>query len=380
VRFDTRLVHAGQEVEQGTGDVVPPVHLSTTYDQTVQDPARYFYGRGENPTRQRLERCLAALEDARHALVFASGQAAGATALSLLAPGQRLLASADLYGGTRQLFAMLERYGIAVVYADLTDATTLDRVLGADVGLVWVETPSNPLLEVADIAGLGRRCSAAGVPLLVDNTFAGPALQQPLRHGARISLYSTTKFIAGHADVLGGALVYDDDELHEQFGVHRSTTGAVPGPWDCFLVHRGVKTLALRVARQVANAQALVAALSAEPAVTTVRYPGLDHGRAALVRRQMAAPGAVVSFTTTTDPSLVLSRVQLFAPAVSLGGVRSLIEHPATMTHRTVPSADRSRLGVTDDLIRISPGIEDPADLVEDLLMALTCDRTPPGR
>jgi cystathionine beta-lyase/cystathionine gamma-synthase len=370
VRFDTRLVHAGQEVP-GTGDVVPPVHLSATYDQAAQERPRNFYGRGENPTRERLERCLAALEDARHALVFSSGQAAGATALSLLTPGRRLVASADLYGGTRQLFGELARYGIAVDHVDLTDARALDGVLGDDVGLVWLETPSNPLLQVTDIGEVGRRCAAAGIPLLVDNTFASPALQQPLRHGASISLYSTTKFIAGHGDVLGGALVYDDDGLHARFAAHRSVVGAVPGALDCFLVHRGLKTLALRIARQVANAGALVAALSRTPEVTAVHYPGLAPDDAAVVRRQMSAPGAVFSFRTPTHPERVLSRVRLFAVAVSLGGTRSLIEHPASMTHRALPTALRRELGVTDDLFRVSPGIEDPADLVEDLVAAV---------
>jgi cystathionine beta-lyase/cystathionine gamma-synthase len=370
VRFDTRLVHAGQEVP-GTGDVVPPLHLSATYDQAAQEPPRNFYGRGENPTRERLERCLAALEDADHALAFSSGQAAGATALSLLTPGRRLVASADLYGGTRQLFGELARYGIVVDYVDPTDVRTLDGVLGDDVGLVWLETPSNPLLKVTDIDEVGRRCAAAGIPLLVDNTFASPALQQPLRHGASISLYSTTKFIAGHGDVLGGALVYDDDGLHERFAAHRTVAGAVPGALDCYLVHRGLKTLALRIARQVANARALVAALGGTPGVTGLHYPGLS-GDEAVVRRQMSAPGAVFSFTTPTHAERVLSRVRLFAVAVSLGGTRSLIEHPASMTHGSLPVALRRELGVTDDLFRVSPGIEDPADLVEDLVAAVS--------
>lgn len=372
MRFDTRLVHAGQEPAPGTGDVVPPVHVAVTYDQPAQDQARYFYGRGENPTRERLERCLAALENARHALVFASGQAAGATALSLLSPGQRLVASADLYGGTRQLFGLLARYGVRVDHVATTAPRNLIPVLGDDVGLVWVETPSNPLLEVTDIEETARRCAAAGVPLLVDNTFASPALQQPLRHGAAISLYSTTKFIAGHGDVLGGALVYDDDDLHDRFGAHRATLGAVPGAFDCYLVHRGVKTLSLRVARQVANAQALVAALGSTPGVTGVRYPGLAPGDQAVVHRQMSASGAVLGFTTTTHPERLLSRVRLFAVAVSLGGTRSLIEHPASMTHRTIPAELRSELGITDDLFRVSPGIEDPADLIDDLLAAVS--------
>jgi cystathionine beta-lyase/cystathionine gamma-synthase len=375
VRFDTRLVHVGQEVEPGSGDVVPPVHVSASYEQRAQDPPRHFYSRGENPTRERLERCLASLEEARFALAFSSGQAAGATALSLLDPGQRLLASDDVYGGTRELFALLARCGVEVCHLDLTDPAALERALGQDVGLVWIETPTNPLLKVTDLADACRRCRAAGVRVLVDNTFASPALQQPLRHGADMSLHSTTKLLSGHSDVLGGALVYNDPDLHERFLAHRTTTGAVPGAFDCFLVHRGIKTLTLRVARQVANATALVDALQASPAVRSVFYPGLpEHPSYRVARRQMAAPGSVVTFACRGDPERVLARVRLFCCAVSLGGVRSLVERPATMTHRSVPRAQRLAVGVTDDLIRVSAGIEDPADLVEDLLSALAMD------
>ncbi|MDL4776690.1 MULTISPECIES: trans-sulfuration enzyme family protein [Thermomonosporaceae] len=372
MRFDTRLVRLGQEPADGTGDVVPPIHVAATYERRAQDPPRYFYARGENPTREGLEECLAGLEDARHATAFSSGQAAGATALSLLDPGSRLIASDDLYGGTHALFSLLGRFGIAVDHVDLSDPDALDAAFGDDVAMVWAETPTNPLLKIADLAEVGRRARAHDALVLVDNTFAGPALQQPLRLGADITLYSTTKSIAGHSDVLGGALVYDDPDLHRAFRFHRTATGNVPGPFDCFLVHRGLKTLSLRTARQTANAAAIAAALCASPHVTAVHYPGLaGHPQHELAARQMSAPGSIVSFEYAGDPEKLMDRAGLFACAVSLGGVRSLIECPALMTHAPLPREDRLALGITDGLVRVSAGIEDPEDLVTDLVAAL---------
>ncbi|WP_328608882.1 PLP-dependent aspartate aminotransferase family protein [Amycolatopsis sp. NBC_00345] len=368
MKFDTKLVLAGQDAEPGTGDLVPPLHLATTYERGVQDPPRYFYARGENPTRENLETCLASLEDARFADVYSSGQAAGMTALSLLGPGDRLLCSDDVYGGTYGLLAETARRGIDVVQADLSDPET---EIPQGVSLVWVETPTNPLLKITDLERLARRARERGARVLVDNTLAGPVLQQPLRH-ADISLYSTTKGIAGHLDVLGGALVYSDEELHERFRSYRTIAGNVPGPLDCYLVHRGLKTLSLRVERQVRTAAALAEVLVAEPSVGRVRYPGLpDDPGYALARRQMTAPGSMISFDYRGDPGKLLELVRVFACAVSLGGVRSLIECPAAMTHRPVPAERRRALGITDELIRLSVGIEDPGDLTEDLRSAL---------
>ena len=372
MRFDTRLVQAGQDPEPGTGDVVPPIHVATTYERRVQDEPAYFYARGENPTREGLEACLASLEDVRFATVFSSGQAAGATALSLLGPGDRLIASDDLYGGTHALFDLAARGGVVVDHADLTDLGALDAALDRDAALIWVETPTNPLLKVADLAAVSERAHARGARVLVDNTFAGPALQQPLRFGADVSLYSTTKSIAGHSDVLGGALVHDDDDLHRAFLAHRTTVGNVPGPLDCYLIRRGLKTLSVRVARQVANARAIAGMLQESEHVGGLRYPGLaGHPQHEVVARQMSAPGSIVTFEYLGDTSRLLREVRLYACAVSLGGVRSLIERPAMMTHAAVPRAVRLALGVTDDLVRVSAGIEDPADLVEDLAAAL---------
>ncbi|GGQ36847.1 cystathionine gamma-lyase [Actinomadura coerulea] len=372
MRFDTRLVHLGQEPDGVTGDVVPPVHVAATFERRVQDPLRYFYSRGENPTREALERCLAGLEDARFALAFSSGQAAGTAALSLLRAGRRLIASDDVYGGTRSLFALLGRYGITVDHVDLTDARALDAALGDDVDMIWVEAPTNPLLKVADLSVVCERARRAGARVVVDNTLAGPALQRPLRFGADITLYSTTKSIAGHSDVVGGALVYDDEELHRELSSHRTTTGGVPGGFDCFLVHRGLKTLSLRTARQVGNAEAIAEALRGSARVGALHYPGLpEHPQHEVAARQMSAPGSILSFEYLGDPEKLLDRVRLYACAVSLGGVRSLIECPAMMTHASVPREVRGRLGISDDLIRVSAGIEDPADLVRDLMDAL---------
>ncbi|GAA2714986.1 trans-sulfuration enzyme family protein [Micromonospora olivasterospora] len=375
MRFDTRLVHAGAEPTPGTGDLVPPVHLSVTYERSAQDPLRYFYGRGENPTREALESCLAALEDVRFATAYTSGQAAAEAALSLLSPGQRVVAGDDVYGGTHALFDLVRARGVTVDQVDLADPGRCQAVLADDaapLAMVWLETPSNPLLKVTDVAAVARHAHRRGALVLVDNTLASPALQQPLSLGADVTLYSTTKFLAGHLDVLGGALVYDDPRLHERLVAHRTTVGTAPGGADCFLVQRGLKTLSLRMARQVQNAQAVVAALGAEPAVCAIHYPGLPgHPQHDVAVRQMRAPGALVSFAYRGDPVQLMERVRLFAAAVSLGGVRSLIECPALMTHRPVPRETRLRVGVGDDLVRLSMGIEDPADLVEDLIRAL---------
>jgi cystathionine beta-lyase/cystathionine gamma-synthase len=372
MRFDTKLVQLGQRPGERAGDVVPPIHLSTTYDRRAQDPHRYFYGRGENPTREDLELCLAGLEDAPMASVFSSGQAAAATVLSLLSPGDRLIASDDVYGGTYGLFTRLGRYGIAVEHVDLTDPAAVDRAFATDVAMVWIETPTNPLLKIADLAAVCPRARAHGARVVVDNTFAGPALQQPLRLGADVSLYSTTKCVAGHSDVLGGALVYADEELHEAFRAYRTTAGNVPGAFDCYLVHRGLKTLSLRTARQVDNARRIALALDASERAGRVRYPGLaGHPQHEVAARQMSAPGSILSFEYLGDPERLMNRVRFFSCAVSLGGVRSLIECPATMTHAAVPREIRLRLGVTDNLVRVSAGIEDPADLIEDLLTAM---------
>jgi cystathionine beta-lyase/cystathionine gamma-synthase len=374
MHFDTRLVRAGQDAEPGTGDVVPPIHIATTYERRVQPEPTYFYARGENPTREGLESCLAALEDAPHAAVFSSGQAAAATVLSLLAPGRTVVAMDDLYSGTDALLEMAVQRGVRVRYAPLHDAAAATDALDEpDLAMVWVETPSNPLLRIVDIAALAGPAHDRGALLVVDNTFASPALQQPLALGADVSLYSTTKFVAGHGDVLGGALVYRDGELDHAIRAYRTAAGNVPGALDCYLVHRGVKTLALRMARQVRTAGLLARLLTGLPGVGDVYYPGLPgHAGQKVAARQMSAPGALLSFEYTDGPAeQLLDRFRLFSCAVSLGGVQSLVECPALMTHRPLPPKVRRARGISDGLIRISAGIEDPDDLAQDLAQAV---------
>jgi cystathionine beta-lyase/cystathionine gamma-synthase len=372
MRLSTRLVHVGQEPSGPCGGVIPPIHLASTYDQQVQDQPAYFYGRGENPTRESLESCLASIEVAKHATVLSSGQAAGATVLSLLRPGDRIVVSDDVYGGTYQLLAMVEQYGIGVSYADLTDLDTAESLIRGDVKMVWAETPTNPQLKICDIRALTRLAGRHGALLVVDNTFAGPILQQPLRLGADISLYSTTKSIAGHSDTIGGALVYNSRDLHEQVRSYRSVAGNVPGPLDCYLIHRGIKTMAVRVAHQAASAERIASALVDVPNVKAVYYPGLPaHPQYHLARQQMSRPGSIITFDYDGDVALLLKRMRLWRVAVSLGSVCSLIEWPAGMTHRPIPLAERTARGITEGLVRLSVGIEDPLDLLEDLMQAL---------
>jgi cystathionine gamma-lyase len=372
MRFDTLLVQSGQRPASGTGDVVPPIHLAATYERNAQDPQRYFYGRGENPTREELEECLAALEDADFCTVFASGQAAAAAVLSLLSAGQRVLACDDVYSGTDALLAMLARGGVEVVRADLSDPVHATHALTSDaLDLVWIETPTNPLLKIVDLEAVCRLAHQRGALVVVDNTLASPALQQPLRW-ADISLYSTTKSISGHLDVLGGALVYSDERLHERLRMHRTVVGGVPAALDCYLIRRGLKTLALRVARQVSSSEAVLAALADEPSVAAVHYPGLAHHRGhEVAARQMSAFGSMISFTYLGDTGKLLERVRVFAAAVSLGGVQSLIECPASMSHASIGRQALLARGVPDNLVRLSIGIEDPRDLVADLRSAL---------
>lgn len=378
MRFDTRLIHAGSEPAAGTGAVVAPIHVAATYERRVQDPLRYYYGRTEHPTREDLEQCLAALEDARFASVYSSGQAAGMTAMSVLAPGSSVLASDDVYGGTHAMFELLARTGLRIRQVDLADPAARDAAFaeaGPDLGAVWIETPSNPMLKITDIEAASRQARARGAMVVIDNTFAGPALQQPLAHGADVSLYSTTKFISGHLDTIGGALVTDDHDLHQQFLHYRSVAGNVPGGFDCFLVHRGLKTLSVRTARQIENARLIVDALHDEPAVEQVYYPGrAGQPGHELAARQMTAPGSMISFTYRGEPQKFMDRLRVFTCAVSLGAVQSLVECPATMTHWSVPRPVRLRLGITDHLIRLSVGIEDPADLIDDLRTALRAE------
>ncbi|MDQ3391746.1 MAG: cystathionine gamma-synthase [Actinomycetota bacterium] len=374
--FETRAIHDGQAPDAVTGAVVPPISLSTTFAQdAVGRPRSYEYARSGNPTRTALETCVASLEDARHGLAFASGLAAEDAILRLVPPGKRVLIGLDAYGGTYRLITAVwapERQ-TAWTAIDLTDPTRLAEEWPDDTALVWMETPSNPLLTCIDIEALADVAHARSAVLVVDNTFATPYLQRPLSHGADIVVHSATKYLGGHSDVIGGVLTVDDDELAERLAYLQNAAGAVPGPFDCYLVLRGAKTLAVRMDRHCENARAVVDLLVRHPAVDRVMYPQLpDHPGHAAAAKQMLDFGGMVSFTLADGPERaiqVAERTELFTLAESLGAVESLIEHPGVMTHASVAG---SPLEVPANLLRLSVGLESAPDLVADLEQALS--------
>ena len=372
--FETRAIHVGQEPDPATGAVVPPISLSTTFAQDAVGKHRgYEYARSGNPTRHALETCVASLENARHGLAFASGLAAEDAILRTLDPGDHVLIPTDAYGGTFRLVASVhERHGIAWTAVDLRDPVALEVAWRDETRLVWIETPTNPALSIVDIEAVAAFAHARDARVVVDNTFATPFLQQPLALGADLSLHSSTKYLGGHSDVVGGFVAVDDAELADDVRFLQNAMGAVPSPFDCYLVLRGVKTLALRMERHCSNAQAIVQMLRGHDAVARVLYPGLpDHPGHDVASRQMRDFGGMVSFLTAAgeDAALdVVANTRLFTLAESLGAVESLIEHPARMTHA---SAEGSPLEVDRSLVRLSVGIEAAADLVADLANAL---------
>ena len=373
----TRALHVGQGPDPATGAVVQPIHLATTYRQSEVGVHQGFeYSRSNNPTRQALEECLAALEGARHCLAFASGLAATTTVLLLLEPGDHVVVNDDVYGGTARLFTrVLSRYGLRFTSADLRDAGALRRAMTERTRMVWLESPTNPLLRLVDIAAIAEIAREHGALTAVDNTFATPVLQNPMQLGADIVVHSSTKYLGGHSDVVGGAVMLDDDGLAATLRFHQNAVGAVPSPFDCWLLLRGVKTLPLRVRQQCDNADTVARFLEAHPAVSAVHHPGLPtHPQHALATRQMRGGGGMVSFEVATEARAlaVLSRLRLFLLAESLGAVESLAEHPARMTHASLAPEVRRAVGIGDGLIRLSVGIEDVADLVADLDRALT--------
>ncbi|MQA01588.1 MAG: cystathionine gamma-synthase [Streptosporangiales bacterium] len=375
--FQTRAIHAGQQADPQTGAVVPPIYQVSTYKQdTVGDTrAGYDYSRAGNPTRTALEECLASLEGGARGLAFASGLAAEDTLLrTVCKPGDHVVIPDDAYGGTYRLFAnVLERWGLAATPASLTDlAAVRDAVRPGSTKVIWVETPTNPLLGIADIAALGGVAREAGALLVVDNTFASPYLQTPLGLGADVVVHSTTKYLGGHSDVVGGALVCADADLGERLAFHQKSMGAVAGPFDAWLALRGVRTLGVRMDRHCDNAERVVDLLAAHPKVADVLYPGLpDHPGHEVAAKQMQRFGGMVSFRLAggmAEAVRVCERAEVFTLAESLGGVESLIEHPGKMTHA---SAAGSALEVPDDLVRLSVGIETVDDLLADLTAAL---------
>jgi cystathionine gamma-synthase len=374
--FNTRAIHAGQEPDPATGAVIVPVHLTTTYKQDGVGGLRggYEYSRSANPTRTALQEALAALEQGTTGMAFASGLAAEDTLLrTVCEPGSHIVLGGDAYGGTFRLISrVLSRWGIEHTAADLNDADALRAAIRPTTRVIWCETPTNPLLNIADIALTAEVAHDAGALLVVDNTFASPYLQQPLTLGADVVVHSTTKYLGGHSDVVGGALVVADAELGERLAFHQNAMGAVAGPFDAWLVLRGIKTLGVRMDRHQDNAARIVDLLEAHPAVSRVLYPGLpDHPGHLIAARQMSGFGGMVSFRLTAGEEAALKvceRARLFTLAESLGGVESLIEHPGRMTHA---SAAGSPLEVPGDLVRLSVGIEDVDDLLADLDQAL---------
>jgi cystathionine gamma-synthase len=374
--FNTRAIHAGQDPDPATGAVNVPVHLSTTFKQDGVGGLRggYEYARSANPTRTALQEALAALEEGRTGLTFASGLAAEDTLLrTVCSPGDHVLLGGDAYGGTFRLISrVLSRWGVEHDPVPLADLAAVRAALRPTTRVVWCETPTNPLLGIADIAALAEIAHAAGALLVVDNTFASPYLQRPLTLGADVVVHSTTKYLGGHSDVVGGALVLSDADLAERLTYHQNAMGAVNGPFDAWLVLRGIKTLGVRMDRHCANAERVVDFLARSPAVSAVLYPGLpDHPGHDLAARQMSGFGGMVSFRLAGGEEAALKvceRAQLFTLAESLGGVESLIEHPGRMTHA---SAAGSPLEVPDDLVRLSVGIEHVDDLLADLDTAL---------
>ena len=376
--FSTRAIHAGQEPDPTTGAVVVPIYQTSTYAQEGLGRHKGFeYARTHNATRFALERNLASLEGARHGFCFASGLAATTTLLQALSAGDHVVAGDNLYGGTYRLFdRVLRRHGIEFSFVPSSDTEAVAAAFRPSTRMVFVETPTNPMMQLTDIAAVSARARGRGIRVVVDNTFMSPYFQRPLELGAGVVLHSVTKYLNGHSDMLGGALVMNDDELAEQIRFLQNASGAVPGPMDCFLALRGTKTLAVRMQRHEENARELSRVLAAHPRVSATFYPGLEsHPQHALACRQASGFGGMISFVPG-DGSLesgrrVFDRFRLFARAESLGGVESLVCHPASMTHASVPRETRLRMGFADGLLRLSVGIEDVKDLRADLDQAL---------
>ncbi|MBV8600462.1 MAG: cystathionine gamma-synthase [Candidatus Eremiobacteraeota bacterium] len=376
MRFSTRAIHAGQDPDPATGATIVPIYQTSTYTlEAVGVTKGYDYSRTVNPTRVALERQLAALEDARHCSAFGSGMAATAAVLNLLGAGDHVVVTDDLYGGTYRLFSrVLSRYGLEFTYVDMSDLTEIRAAVRPNTKLFWVETPTNPLLKLIDVRAVAE-LRRPGQIVAVDNTFATPYLQSPLALGADVVVHSTTKYIGGHSDAIGGAAMTNDDAIAETIKFHQNAVGGVPGPMDAYLVMRGAKTLALRMREHDRNAQAVAEFLAASPDVERVNYPGLEtHPQHALAKRQMRGFGGMLSFALRGPAQRALDFVKctkLFSLAESLGGVESLISIPSRMTHGSIPKEERERRGVTDGLVRLSVGIEDVEDLIEDLGQAL---------
>jgi cystathionine beta-lyase/cystathionine gamma-synthase len=378
MRPATLYIHAGAHPDPSTGAIMTPIYQTSTYVQEAPGVNKGFeYARSQNPTRQALEEALALIEKGSHALAFGSGVAATDAVLKLLEPGDEVICGNDMYGGTYRLFTkVFEKFGIRFHYVNTRDVSDIEARINAKTRLVWLETPTNPLMNVTDIEAVASLLKGKGILLAVDNTFASPALQNPIPLGADIVMHSATKYLGGHSDVIQGALVVNDAVLRERLYFIQKSCGAVPGPMDCFLVLRGIKTLHVRMQRHCENGKTVAHWLRNHPKVAKVYWPGFeDHPNHGVAKRQMSDFGGMISFELKDERDervrQVLSSTRIFSLAESLGGVESLINHPATMTHASIPREERLKNGLSDGLIRLSVGIEDAEDLLEDLAQAI---------
>ena len=378
MKFATRVIHAGMEADPSTGAIIPPIYQTSTFVQEAPGQHKgYEYARSQNPTRKALETALASIENARFALSYSSGVAASDAVIRLLSPGDEVIAANDMYGGTFRLFSKIfEKAGIHFHYVNMQNSENIRSLINEKTKLIWTETPTNPLMNIVDLAAVASIAKEKKLLLCVDNTFASPCLQNPLDLGADIVLHSATKYLGGHSDVIHGCLMMNDPGLREQLYFIQKSCGAVPGPQDCFLVLRGIKTLELRMQRHCENGEKIAQWLRKNKKVQTVYWCGFtDHPGYAIAKKQMRGFGGMISFElkdgSPEETKRVLSATHLFSLAESLGGVESLISHPATMTHASIPREERIKNGLSDSLIRISVGIEDAGDLMEDLDQAI---------
>jgi len=378
MKFGTKAIHAGVEPDPSTGAIMTPIYQTSTYAQPSPGVHKgYEYSRSQNPTRDALEKSIAALENGQHGLCFSSGLAAIDAIIKLLGPGDEVVATNDLYGGTYRLFTKIfSKYGIKFHFIGMRNANDIEGHINSNTKLIWLETPTNPMMNIIDIKQVSKIAKKHNVMLGVDNTFATPYLQNPMDLGADIVMHSVTKYLAGHSDVVMGALVVKDDKLHQDLAFIQNSSGAVPGPQDCFLVLRGIKTLHLRMQRHSENGKKVAEFLQEHPKVENLYWPGLkDHANHDIAKEQMKDFGGMISFTLKGDSKAVAFKVlenfKFFTLAESLGGVESLANHPASMTHASVPREERQKIGLLDSLIRLSVGVEDVEDLIDDLKSAL---------
>jgi len=379
MKFGTKAIHAGVSPDSATGAIMTPIYQTSTYVQDgIGNHKGYAYSRSQNPTRHALEKNLAALENGKHGACFGSGMAAIDCVLKMLNPGDEVISTNDLYGGTYRIFkTIFEKYGIKFHFVGMQNADNIEAYVNKNTKLIWVETPTNPMMNIIDIAATAKISKQHGIMLAVDNTFATPYLQNPLDMGADIIMHSVTKYLGGHSDVVMGALICNDDTIANEMYRIQNSSGAVTAPMDSFLVLRGIKTLHLRMQRHCENGKVIANFLAAHPKVDKVYWPGfISHPNHEVAKRQMSDFGGMISFTLVGDKMeeahAILNKSKLFALAESLGGVESLIGHPATMTHAAIPKAERHAIGVVDSLIRLSVGVEDAEDLIEDLENALS--------